>query len=94
MMDHFLTSVLQVVIVLDILGLVGYFVLGSLKSRKKRALVSAPALQAPVPVPSTPGFFRRLRQRFSFPAPGGPDSLEAALGNLKRVLYSYQQGLA
>ena len=92
MMDHFLTSVLQVVIILDILGLVGYFVLGSLKSKKKRTSIPAPVQARGLPL-ATPRFFTRLRQRFTFSRSEGPESLEAALGNLKRVLYSYQQGL-
>lgn len=88
MMDHFLNSLLQVVIILDVLGLLAYFVLGSLKSKKK-------ALPAPVQVPAGPGFWSRLRERLPAWAGGqGGENLEDALDNLKRVLYSYQQGLA
>lgn len=88
MMDHFLNSLLQVVIILDVLGLLAYFVLGSLKSKKKPA-------SAPVQVLAEPGFWSRLRQRLPGRVGGqGGENLDAALDNLKRVLYSYQQGLA
>lgn len=86
MMDHFLNSLLQVVIILDVLGLLAYFVLGGLKSKKKVA-------PTPVQVPAEPGFWSRLRERLPVRAGNGED-LDEALGNLKRVLYSYQQGLA
>jgi hypothetical protein len=79
-MDHFLTSLLQLVIVLDVLGLLAYFALGSLKSRKKTA-----------PAPARPGIWARLCQGLRARR---EENLDAALGNLKRVLYSYQQGLA
>ncbi|MBI2505064.1 MAG: hypothetical protein HYW07_17745 [Candidatus Latescibacteria bacterium] len=86
MMDHFLNSLLQVVIVLDVLGLLAYFALGSLRAKKKLAPIQAPA---------APGFWARLRQRIPATAMGQrSEDLDAALGNLKRVLYSYQQGLA
>ena len=86
MMDHFLNSLLQIVLVHDVLGLLAYFVLGSLRAKKKPASVQ---------VPSEPGFWARLRQRFPATAAEQPsEDLDAALGNLKRVLYSYQQGLA
>jgi hypothetical protein len=79
-MDHFLTSLLQLVIVLDVLGLLAYFALGSLKSGKKTA-----------PPPARPGVWARLRQNLRARR---EEDLDAALSNLKRVLYSYQQGLA
>ena len=89
MMDHFLNSLLQIVIVLDLLGLLAYFVLGALK-RRKQAAEPVPAL---VMVEQRPGLWTRFRQRLSF-HPGGQEDVDAALDNLRRVLYSYQQGLA
>lgn len=86
MMDHFLNSLLQVVIILDVLGLLAYFVLGGLKRKKK-------AIPAPVVQLAGPGFWARLRQRLPVGA-GSREDLDEALDNLKRVLYSYQQGLA
>ena len=89
MMDHFLNSLLQVVIILDVLGLLAYFVLGGLKRQKKA--IPAPVVQ----VPDGPGFWSRLRQRLPVQVGGqGGENLDLALDNLKRVLYSYQQGLA
>jgi len=88
MMDQFLSSLLQVVIVLDVVGLLAYFALGALKRRRK----SVPA-PAPVPVVARPGWWQRVRQRLSF-RPGSQEDLEASLHNLRRVLHSYQQGLA
>lgn len=88
MMDNFLNSLLQVVIILDVLGLLAYFVLGSLKTKTKAA-------PAPVQVLAPPGFWSRLRERLPVQMGGqGGENLDAALDNLKRVLYSYQQGLA
>jgi hypothetical protein len=90
-MDNFLNSLLQIVIALDVLGLLAYFVLGGLK-RTKKAL-PAPVVQ--VQAPAGPGFWSRLRQRLPARISGqGGEDLDAALDNLKRVLYSYQQGLA
>ena len=84
-MDHFLTSVLQLVIVLDILGVIAYFVLGSLRSRSRKPQA------APAPIPHSPSLWDRLRWRPALSE--SPEALAPALDNLKRVLYSYQQGL-
>ncbi|MCC7263302.1 MAG: hypothetical protein IT369_12355 [Candidatus Latescibacteria bacterium] len=91
MMDHFLNSLLQIVIVLDLLGLLAYFALSALKRRKQAA--EPVALPAMALVEERPGLWTRFRQRLSF-RPGGQEDVEAALDNLRRVLYSYQQGLA
>lgn len=85
-MDHFLTAVLQLVIILDILGVIAYFVLGGLRSRSRKRLPEP----APVP-PSHPSLWDRLRWRSALGE--SPETLAPALDNLKRVLYSYQQGL-
>lgn len=84
-MDHYLNSVLQVIIALDVLGIVAYFVLGGIRSRaSKKQLVPQPVTPRPA------SLWNRLRWRSSCePA----ESLEPAFANLRRVLYSYQQGL-
>jgi hypothetical protein len=93
--DHLLTSVLQVVIVLDVLGLVAYFLLGGLKSRRQRK-----ALQlAPVPVDapaSARSLFHGLSWRRAPSAAAVPAavSLEVAYADLRRVLDGYHEGLA
>ena len=79
MLDHFLTSVLQLVIVIDILGVIAYFVLGGLKRGTTQ------------PTASGSPFWDRLpwrRPRAVAPATDGDFS------QLRRVLYSYQEGLA
>ena len=86
MMDPFLNSLLQIVIILDVLGLLAYFVLGGLKRKKQ-------IVPVPIPAPAGPGFWSRLRQRLPARAESR-EELDEALGNLKRVLHSYQQGLA
>ncbi|MBM3280677.1 MAG: hypothetical protein FJY95_21755 [Candidatus Handelsmanbacteria bacterium] len=88
MMDQFLSALLQIVILLDVVGLLAYFVLGALKRRRES--VPAPASVAAV---ARPGWWQRVRQRLSFP-PGSQEDLEASLHNLRRVLHSYKQGLA
>lgn len=94
MMDQFLNSLLQIVIVLDVFGLLAYFVIGALKRRRRQAETPAPTTPIALTQPERqPGRWRRLRQRLSF-RPAGHEDLDAALGNLRRVLYSYQQGLA
>ena len=88
MMDHFLNNLLQVVVILDVLGLLAYFVSGALKRQRK-------VVPAPIQLPAEPGFWARLRDRLPARIGGqGGENLDAALDNLKRVLYSYQQGLA
>lgn len=88
MMDQFLNSLLQVVVILDVLGLLAYFVLGTLKRQKK-------VVPTPIQLPAEPGFWSRLRERLPRRIGGaGGENLDVALDNLKRVLYSYQQGLA
>lgn len=93
MMDQFLNSLLQIVIVLDVFGLLAYFVIGALKRRRQGETPAPTPVFALTQPERQPGRWRRLRQRLSF-HPGGHEDLDAALGNLRRVLYSYQQGLA
>ena len=79
MLDQFLTSVLQLVIVVDIIGVIAYFVLGGLKRR------SAPS------APSGTSLLDRLpwrRPRAVVPAS------DTDFSQLRRVLFSYQEGLA
>ena len=37
MFDHFLTNLLQIVIVIDVLGAIAYFALGALRKQKRGA---------------------------------------------------------
>ena len=105
MFNDFLTSLLQIVVVLDVLGVVAYFVLGALKPRSRTVASTSFGDTAEVRYP----FWRRALVRIRAPHLGlgahghvsgnrprvrTSDSLDQALGNLKRVLYSYQEGLA
>ena len=97
MFNDFLTSLLQIVVVLDVLGVVAYFVLGALKPKSRTVATTPFGDTAEVRYP----FWRRALSHLKTPrlsprrhlAATG-DSMEAALGKLKRVLYSYQEGLA
>ncbi len=84
-MDLFLNSVLQVIVALDVLGIIAYFVLGGIRSRSRK---KQPAIQ-PLSRPSS--LWDRLGWR-SAPRES-PEVLEPAFANLRRVLHSYQQGL-
>ena len=78
MFDQFLTSVLQIVIVVDILGVIAYFVLAGLRPKtdsmhsSKSILDYLPWRREPSLVPATASEFDQLRQ----------------------VLYGFRQGLA
>ncbi len=78
MLDQFLTSVLQLVIVVDIIGVVAYFVLGGLKRR------SAP------PLPSRTSLLDRLPWRRPHAVAPATDT---DFSQLQRVLFSYREGL-
>ena len=83
MLDHFLTSVLQLIIVVDILGVIAYFVLGALRPKPEKqaaSLVAKKSLWEHLP-------WGRNRARSLVPAS------DFEFGQLKRVLYSYQEGL-
>ena len=82
MMDQFLTTILQVVIAIDIIGAIAYFVLGGFKSKDGEKNI---ALEPP-----TASFwsrFLRRRQKALVPA------TESDFDKLRRVLYSYEEGL-
>ena len=82
MMDQFLTTILQVVIAIDIIGAIAYFVLGGLKSKDGEKNM---ALEAP-----TASFWSRLlRRRQKAPVL----ATESDFDKLHRVLYSYEEGL-
>ena len=83
MLDHFLTSLLQLIIVVDILGAIAYFVLGALKPKPRKETVSLhpgesiwarlPWLHRPRPV---------------------VQASDTDFDQLRRILFSYQEGLA
>ena len=97
MLNEFLTHILQVIIVLDVLGLVAYFVLCARRSRMPEAVAAVPA-PAPTPAASrmAPTLWTKLtRSRRLQPAPTRPaPSMDGALCQLRRVLDSYRSSLA
>lgn len=102
MFDYFLTSILQIVIVVDILGAIAYFVLGGLKQKRRQALQAVLNEQTVEIVPLR----KSLRERFASSNPFAflkrcswiqPRSATANQGDfdqLRRILYSFQEGLA
>jgi hypothetical protein len=67
MFDQFLTSVLQIVIVVDVIGVIAYFVLSGMRNKNNagpsRSLLSyLPWHREPSLVPATSSEFDQLRQ--------------------------------
>ena len=107
MFNDFLSSLLKIVIVVDIVGVVAYFVLTALKPRHGEG---TPHSSAPVTESTTPRWhgwpqvaaLQRLRAGFGRFSPSQPrhvrastsEGLEASFARLHRVLNSYQEGLA
>ncbi len=88
MLDQFLTHLLQIVIVLDVLGAIAYIVLGTLR-RSKRAEGERPPAS---PLASDLSLWRALWLKI------GPERRLAAvptqdMERLRTVLYSFEEGL-
>ena len=105
MFNDFLSSLLQIVIVIDVIGVVAYFILTALRPRE----ADAPRAEEPVHMPGHSRalggpritLLARVRARLGRMVPQrvgrGPSSssegLEASFERLRRVLNSYQEGL-
>ena len=105
MFNDFLSSLLQIVIVIDVIGVVAYFVLTALRPRE----TETPRAPAPQPAPGQsrsdrgPRLALLTRVRTSLgrlvPRRRGrgqhttSEGLEASFDRLRRVLNSYQEGL-
>ena len=78
MFEHFLTDLLKIVIVLDVLGVVAYFLLGVLKPKSGvepanpalSELASPPVPQAGKQLPPPPQMNNFLLKQENAPAPG------------------------
>ena len=81
MFDHFLTYILQIVIVLDVLGAIAYFALGALRKQKR----ATPPIEL-----KGPSLWQRLFTR-SQPQPAPATDRDFA--RLHKVLYGFQVGL-
>ena len=115
MFEHFLSDLLKVIILIDVLGVAAFFILGAIKPRTGRSSPDASPLEAMAPhgalleslSSAQPSRIHRMRERLTgrFPrlsslrprhrrAPVSSPNLETAFSRLRRVLYSYQKGLA
>ena len=93
MLNAFLTDMLQVVIVLDILGVVAWFVLSARRAPHAADATEQVALTASPKVTlwSKLTGSRRQMQPAAYAQSGG--NLDDALGQLRRVLESYRTSL-
>ena len=82
MFDHFLTNLLQIVIVIDVLGAIAYFALGALRKQKRGA--------TPIEIKG-PSLWQRL---FAGQQPQTVPATDRDFARLQRVLYGFQNGLA
>ena len=82
MFDHFLTTVLQIIIVVDVLGLIAYFILGALRPETQKQNL---------PLPQRTPFWNRLPWRNS---QAQVVATSSEFGKLKQILHSYREGLA
>ena len=83
MFDQALTSILQIVIIVDILGVIAYFALGALRpTQKNRSHVSESR---------SPGSYLPWQRRNKLqPIPATATEFD----QLRRVLYGFRNGLA
>ncbi|MEW6751755.1 MAG: hypothetical protein AB1505_12380 [Candidatus Latescibacterota bacterium] len=86
-MDHFLTALLQVVIVVDVAAAIAYFVLGGLKRSRRRQLEGGTI--APPQALRLPLWQRLLRRGPPVEPPTAGD-----LAQLQRILRAFEEGLA
>jgi hypothetical protein len=82
MFDHFLTYILQIVIVLDVLGAIAYFALGALRKQKR----ATPSIEL-----KGPSLWQRL---FARSQPQTVPATDRDFARLQEVLYGFQVGLA
>lgn len=95
MLNEFLTQTLQVIVALDVAGVVAYFLLSALRARRRQAVVATARAASSSDCPS---LWQKLarRRRLSRPLAVAlaDDSLSGALSRLRRVLDSYGSSLA
>jgi hypothetical protein len=87
MIDNLLTSLLKVVIAIDILGTIGYFILDSIRKNKNRT--ASPGV-LPVVVSVSPSD----RKRFPWPGRRSGKPTEGDFAQLQQVLHSFHEGLS
>ena len=84
MFDHFLTAILQIILVLNVCAIVAYFVLGGLKPKTGSATDGAGIRE----------LVHSLSARWPWRREPALQAQAADFANLRRVLYSYGDGLA
>lgn len=84
MFDNMLTSLLQIVIVVDLLGAAAYFVLAGMRHRRRQA-----AQLESLPVPAQPPFWARVWGQRPQPAL----ATDGDYGQLRSMLDSFRDGL-
>jgi hypothetical protein len=103
MFNEFLTSTLQVVLVLDVVGVIAYFVLSAARSRTPAPEAAEPASPSPAREQRANPLWHKLigpRKAAQAAPPQAAmasirePSLDSALGQLRRVLDSYRTSLA
>jgi len=91
MFDHFLTTLLQIVIVVDIIGAIAYFALGALR-RKQRAnepqLSTEQAVKPHAVELDNRSFWQKLLPNRQMALARSQE-----IDKLRHVLYSFQDGL-
>lgn len=90
MLNEFLTQILQVIIAIDILGVIAWFVLGA--RRKASESVEETPVSAVEPV-RAPTAWQKLTGKRQ-PIPATEPGIDQAFGQLRRVLDSYGNSLA
>jgi hypothetical protein len=87
MFEHTLTTLLQIVIVIDLVGAAAYFVLAGLRRNRRRAGVTPTGLagQAPAGGWASPWG--------APPQPQPAVTADSEFGQLRRILDSYREGL-
>lgn len=97
MFNEFLSETLRVVLVLDLVGIVAYFVLSARRLRRRDPVTASPRIDR-VHGRSLWRKLVRTQDEAMHVRPAlagsGPPSLDGALGQLRRVLDSYGSSLA
>ena len=84
MFEHFLTTILQVILILDVLAIVAYFVLGGWKRKTDTDFAR----------PRFGDFVHSLSERWPWKREPAVPARAADFADLRNVLYSFGDGLA
>lgn len=93
MLNDFLTHTLQVIIILDVVGVIAWFVLAARRDRSTSAELPAPSMAVDESLVETSAW-QRLTGRPARAAAAPQTGMDDALGQLRQVLDSYRSSLA